>query len=122
MKLVDTSAWIHQLRSKGDAVVRGKVETLLRGGEASWCPMVRLELWAGVGDERERRALREFEEVLPDLSIDDGVWRVACDLAGRARRAGTTVPASNLVIFACAQVHGVELEHADEHFEMLAAL
>ena len=58
MKLVDTSAWIHQMRSKGDPLVRARVEELLQAGEAAWCAMVRLEVWAGVGDERERRALR----------------------------------------------------------------
>lgn len=84
--------------------------------------MVRLEIWAGVGDERERRTLREYEVVVPDLPIDVRVWRAACHLAGRARRAGKTVPASDILICACARHHSVDIEHTDAHFDMLAAL
>lgn len=122
MKLVDTSAWIHQMRPKGDPDVRSRVEALLRTGEAAWCAMVRLEIWAGIGDEREQRALRAYEAVLPELTIDEKVWQSACDLGGRARRAGKTIPAPDVLIFACARYHGVEVEHADTHFDMLAAL
>jgi predicted nucleic acid-binding protein len=110
------------MRAKGDAAVRARVEELLRAGEAAWCAMVRAEIWAGVGSEREQRILREYEAVVPDLAIDEAVWRAACDLAGRARRAGKTVPASDILICACARHHGVVIEHADAHFDMLAGL
>jgi len=122
MKLVDTSAWIHQMRSRGDPLVRARVETLLQAGEAAWCAMVRLEIWAGVGNDTERRAVREYEAVLPNLAIDDDVWQSAFDLASRTRRAGKTIPPSDILIFACARHHGVEVEHADGHFEILATV
>ena len=122
MKLVDTSAWIHQMRAKGDPAVRARVEALLRAGEAAWCAMVRLEIWAGVGNEREWRILREYEAVVPDLPIDEAAWQAACDLGSRARRAGKTIPASDILICACARQHGVAIEHADAHFDMLAGL
>ncbi len=122
MKLIDTSSWIHQMRPQGDPVVRGRVEALLRAGEAAWCAMVRLELWAGIGTERERQALRAYVAVIPELPIDADVWQAACDLAARARRAGKTVPASDILICACARRHGVAMEHADAHFDMLEAL
>lgn len=122
MTLVDTSAWIHQMRTKGDPVVRARVEDLLRAGEAAWCDMVRLEVWAGVGNERERSALREYEAVLPSLAIDDEVWQSAFALASRARAGGKTIPPSDILIHACARRHGTEIEHADAHFDMLAAL
>ena len=110
------------MRAKGDPVVRSRVETLLRAGEAAWCAMIRLEIWAGVGNEREQRILREYEAVVPDLPIDESVWQTACDLASRARHGGKTIPASDLLICACARRHGVAIEHADTHFDMLAAL
>jgi predicted nucleic acid-binding protein len=122
VKLIDTSAWIHQMRAKGDPLVRARVEALLRAGEAVWCDMVRLEIWAGVGNERERRALREYEAVVPKLPIDAGVWQAAVDLASRARGAGKTVPASDILICACARQQGVAIEHADAHFDMLEGL
>ena len=34
MILVDTSSWVHQIRAKGDAAVRMRVEALLSGAQA----------------------------------------------------------------------------------------
>ena len=110
------------MRPKGDSTVKARVEALLRAGEAAWCGMVRLELWAGIDDDRERHALREYEAVIPELPIDERVWQAAYAAASRSRQAGKTVPASDILVFACARHHGVEIEHADAHFEMLAPL
>jgi len=110
------------MRPKGDPAVRTRVEALLRAGQAAWCGMVRLEIWAGIGDERERRTLGAYEAVLPELAIHADIWQGACELGNRARRAGKTIPASDILIFACARAHGVEIEHADVHFDILQRL
>jgi len=91
--LVDSSSWIHFLRPNGDPAVRARVESALTAGEACWCPLVRLELWNGAAGERDRKILRDFESVLPELSIDDEVWAAADALARRARSSGVSVPA-----------------------------
>lgn len=122
MILVDSSSWIHFLRPGGDPVVRARVEAALTAGEACWCPLVRLELWNGASGDRDRKILREFEDVLPELAIDDEVWTAAHDLARRARAAGVSVPATDVLIAACARRHGAELETADLDFELLAAV
>jgi predicted nucleic acid-binding protein len=122
MKLVDTSSWVHQMRSKGDPIVRARVEQLLTVGLAAWCPIVRLELWAGVSNQQECVALREYEQRIPELAINDEVWQSACELADRCRKAGKRTPASDLLISACARYHGVELESADAHFDFLKTL
>jgi predicted nucleic acid-binding protein len=117
---VDTSSWIHFLRPDGDGDVRTRVEATLRAGTACWCPLVRLELWNGAGGERERKVLREFERLIPELAIDAAVWSAACDLAHRCRGAGVTVPATDILIAACARHHGAQLEHADADFHAIA--
>ena len=122
MTLIDTSAWVEQLRVAGDAAVRAKVEFLLQTGQAAWCAAVRLELWAGAGNEKERATLRAYKQELPELPIDDQVWEEACELAGRCRKAGKSAPASDILIAACARHHGVEVETADAHFEFLMKL
>ena len=122
MVLVDTSSWIHFLRPDGDDAVRERVEAVLRAGAARLCPLVRLELWNGAGGERERKVLREFERVIPELAIDDAVWSGARDLAHRCRAAGVTVPATDILIAACARCHGAELEHADGDFDAIAGV
>jgi predicted nucleic acid-binding protein len=121
MILVDTSAWIHLLRPGGDAAVRARVERALSTGEACWCAMVRLELWNSAG-ERDKKALREFEQVLPDLPISDEVWSAAAELARQARARALAVPASDILIAACARHHGAAVETADSDFALLASL
>ena len=120
MKLVDSSAWIHGLRPDGDTAVAARVHALLASGDAAWCPLIKLELWNGARGQHEQRVLRDMEQNLPELEISQEVWLLAYDLARGARKQGKTVPASDIVIAACARHHGVELEHADSHFEVLA--
>jgi predicted nucleic acid-binding protein len=122
MKLVDTSSWIHQIRRQGNPYVRARVDELLTRGDAAWCPQVRLELWSGVGSDLDRKILRDYESVLPSLPIDDAVWQVAYTLADRARRAGVTASAGDLLIAACARHHGVDIETADSDFERIVTL
>ena len=122
MLLIDTSSWIHLLRPNGDPKVRARVERALQGGEACWCPIVRLELWNGAGGEREKKALRDFERLLPELGIDDDVWRGAYELARKARSGGVSIPATDLLIAACAKRHEADLEHSDSDFGQLEKL
>ena len=119
MKLVDTSSWVSSLRKKGDETVRARVRDLVLTGQAAWCAAVRLELWAGVGTDPERRMLRQMEQRIPELAITDEVWQAACDLAERCRSVGFTVPATDLLVATCARHHGVEIEAADAHFDRL---
>ena len=121
MVLVDTSSWIHMLRADGDKAVRARVESLLQAGTACWCPMVRLELWNGARAEGDKKALRDFERRLPEIPITDEVWNLAYSLAEKTRSAGTTAPGSDILIAACAQHHGVQLEHSDSGFDRLFA-
>lgn len=122
MRLIDTSAWIHALRPDGDPAVASRVRGLLEMGEAAWCPMVQLELWNGARGDHERRVLKEMKDDLIELEMDGPVWTLANALAQSARRTGKTIPATDILIAACARRHGVELEHADQHFAVLAAL
>lgn len=121
MILIDSSAWIHFLRPDGDADVRQRVEVALRAGLAAWCPVVRLELWNGAAGDRERAALRDFARVLPELAITAEVWDHACALARSCRNAGVSVPATDLLIMACAHVHAADVIHADADFDQIVA-
>ena len=119
MKLVDTSAWVQQIRRGGKADVRARVEALLIAGKAAWCAPVRLELWCGVGRDPEARTLRQFELIIPDYPVTTAVWLGAQGLAERGRRQGLTAPAMDVLVAACARHHGLELEHDDSDFEWL---
>lgn len=122
MVLVDTSSWIHFLRPQGDKEVRSRVEIILFNGEACWCQLVRLELWNGARGQKEKQVLEEFERVIPDLPVSEEVWQCSVELARNARARGVTVPATDLLIAACARQHGASIEAADPDFDMIAAI
>ncbi len=81
--------------------------------------MVQLELWNGARGDHEKKVLRDFSHALPELPINDEVWRTSYDLARRARARGVTVPATDVVIAACARHHGASIETADKDFHLL---
>ena len=120
--LVDSSLWVHQLRKSGDPAKRDRVNALLASGDAAWCPPVRLELWRGVTNNAERKTLRRYEALLPDYQISPEVWNRSIELADRGRASGVTVPLADLLIFACAQIHALDVAHDDIHFDELAKL
>ena len=120
--LVDSSLWVHQLRRSGDPAQRDRVNALLASGEAAWCPAVRLELWRGVTNDAERKTLRRYEALLPSYEISPEVWDRSIQLADRGRSAGVTAPLTDLLIFACAKLHGLDVAHHDSHFDELAKL
>ena len=120
--LIDSSLWVHQLRKSGDPAKRARVNALLESGDAAWCPPVRLELWRGVSNDAERKTLRRYEALLPDYEISAEVWTRAIRLASRGRASGVTAPLADLLIFACAQIHGLDVAHDDTHFDELAKL
>ena len=120
--LVDSSLWVHQLRKSGEPAKRNRVNALLASGEAAWCPPVRLELWRGVTNDVERKTLRQYEKVLTNYEISADVWERAILLADRGRASGITVPLADLLVFACARVHGVDVAQDDAHFDELEKL
>ena len=122
MILVDTSAWIHFLRPKGNQEVSARVQRALTEGEACWCGPVMLELWNAAGGSREAAVLRDLDKALPELAVHDDVWAASVDLARRARAKGLSVPATDILIAACARYHGASIETADSDFERISSL
>lgn len=98
------------------------MNALLEKGEAAWCPAVRLELWRGVTNDAERKTLRRYEALLLNYEISADVWERAIRLADRGRASGVTVPLADLIIFACAKIHEIDVAHDDAHFDELTKL
>ncbi len=120
--LIDTSAWIETLRPGGQPAIRARVSELTTEDRAVLCDLVRVELWNGARGEGEIRLLREMEENLATVPTTPEVWDLARSWARLARGEGLTVPATDLLIAACAAHHGLGLVHQDAHFEKLAEL
>jgi predicted nucleic acid-binding protein len=118
--LVDTSAWIDALRRDGDPGVRASVRAATAEGRAVLCDLVLLELWNGARGTGEQRFLRELERDLEKVSTPPAVWDAASEVARACRRAGVSVPATDILIAACAEHHGLEILHRDAHFDHIA--
>ena len=84
--------------------------------------MVVLELFNGASS-RDRWKIEELDQVVVSLEINKQVWKLSRRAAINARTRGISVPVPDLLIFACALVHSVEIiHHGDEHFELLSEL
>ncbi len=119
-RLVDTSAWVETLRPDGDAAISARVDEATRDGEAAICDMVLLELWIGARGARDRAVIEGLAANLEVLPTDADVWRKAHAWARQCRDAGITVPATDLLIAACAARHNVEVLARDKHFAQIA--
>jgi len=122
LTLIDTSSWIEALRRNGRAEVRERVAHLMSEGRAAWCDLVALELWNGARGGYEREQLKKLGQELVLLPTTDQAWSKARVLAERCRSAGNTVPATDLIIAACALVHGADVEHCDAHLTAIIDL
>jgi predicted nucleic acid-binding protein len=61
-----------------------------------------------------------FVRETPSGTADHGRgWALAYKLSEGTHGEGATIPATDILIAACAQFHGVELEHSDSDFERL---
>jgi len=117
--LIDSSAWVESLRVDGDPAMKAIVFDLIADGRAILCDMVLLELWNGARGTSEHHMLRSIEDELELAPTTEAVWQLANELARKLRRRGVTVPASDVLIAACAKYHDLELVHADRHFDVL---
>jgi predicted nucleic acid-binding protein len=122
MTIVDSSSWIEALRLRGIPEVRKRVENLLDAGEAAWCPIIRMELWRGVGGAAERKKLQLLETRIPMLNVEMPVWNQAFDLLIKARGLGVTAPVTDVLIVATARFHNVDIEHCDWHLKALVGI
>ena len=118
--LVDTSAWIDALRKDGDREVRVAVHGVMADGTAVLCDMVRVELWNGARGRAEQDMLRELDKELECVTTSPQVWEAAVELARACGRKGVTLPATDLLIAACADYHSLGLLHHDRHFDEIA--
>jgi predicted nucleic acid-binding protein len=97
------------------------VRELTEDGAAVLCDLVLLELWNGASRTEEARMLRDLERELDAVPTTDDVWRTARAMARACRRKGVSVPATDLLIAACAERHGLGLLHHDAHFDRITA-
>ena len=113
--LIDTSSWVETLRQDGRQDIRERVRELVLDGAAVMCDMVLLELWNGARGGRERQDLARLEGVLTVLPTSEEVWTLAREVARRTRETGRTIPATDILIAACAAAADAAMDAVDDH-------
>ena len=118
--LIDSSIWIDFYRPGGPPEVREKVREALAQDAVGTTPSIVTEVARGAPNEEELEALLEDFSGLHQLpsGFEQGAYAARVGFA--LRRKGTSVPAADLLIAACAVGAGCELWHRDEHYDVIA--
>lgn len=122
MIVVDTSAWIEQLRSTGSPVHRTLRRLLESGADVAVTEVVVMELLAGARFELELARIRRVIRGFPVLSLN-GVegFEAAAALFQTCRRAGETIRRLTDCLVAVPAIEAdATLLQADRDFEVLA--
>jgi predicted nucleic acid-binding protein len=115
--VADTSVWVEYLR-RGRGGWAGELDELLQRGEVLMCGPVLAELLAGLPSDRHSAFWVRWQ-ALPWAELERSSWRRVGRLAGDLRRAGATVPLTDVMIAVAAARAGAALWSADSDFERL---
>ena len=117
--LIDSSVWIELSRNSGDEPLKAELAALLRSGQTAMTWPVWVELHQGARGRRDEENLKGWRDVSRWLEFDDRCWEEAATTARACLRSGVNVPFGDVLVFACAKRHGVELLERDRHFAMI---
>jgi predicted nucleic acid-binding protein len=117
--LIDTSAWIEALRSKGKTEIREKVKELLVSGEARITEPILLELFHGARGKQEIETIKELSETVPILKCGESIYSLSYQNAIALRSRGVTVPSMDILIFSVSDYYKVKLLHNDSDFVLI---
>jgi len=118
--LVDSSVYIHLLRTGADAI--GELTARFEATEIVGCDLVRCEVLRGIIRPKAKAYLAEFFDLLVHVTMDHRAWRETEELAWRLDRAGKVLPLTDLIIAVCALRSGAVVLTRDRHFEMIPEL
>ncbi len=122
MILIDTSAWIEALRTKGDQEIRSKVNAALQNGEARLTEPVLVELFHGATGTKELQFLNQMKDSIPILECNSRCFEKGIHFSQLSRKKGITVSSMDLLIFSVAKEYNARLLHKDRHFHLLSSL
>jgi predicted nucleic acid-binding protein len=120
MIVADSSALIEYYRKAGAPVVQAAVAAAIARDELATNGIIYVEVVGFAADERERRVLLADFRGFHRLELSNADFDLAAAIGFDLRRLGRTVPATDLIIAACAIRAQAQLLHLDDHFEEIA--
>ena len=118
--LVDSSAWIHFLRTGDSHPTALALQTLLRQDLVATTWLIRLELLSGAPTDEAYRLLDADLAALRQLALTDALFQSASRLRWELHRKSVVVPVVDSLIAACAISYDCALLHDDRHFRLIA--
>jgi predicted nucleic acid-binding protein len=123
VELADASAWSNRHRA---ADVRADFDERVTRGVIATCEMVTMELLWTARDHADFVAARAQLEALPQVRIDQRVWRRAIDvfesLASDGPLHHRRVRIPDLLVAAAAELAEIPVCHYDADFELIAGV
>ena len=120
MILVDSSAWVEFYRSSGDPDVAGNVARAIEEDAVCTNGIIQAEIVPFAPDRKSFQQLTADFRAFHWIEIARKDFDQAADIGFDLRRRGITVPATDLIIAACAIRIGAKLYHLDSHFDQIA--
>jgi predicted nucleic acid-binding protein len=120
MILADSSALIEYFRRGGAPAAQEAVAAAIADDLLAFNGIIFVEVVGFAADERERQALVASFGAFHRLALEEGDFDLAATIGFDLRRHGRTVPATDLIIAACAIRARAELLHLDDHFADVA--
>ncbi len=120
MILADSSALIAYYRVDGLPKAQAAVARAIAADELAVNGIVQAEIVSHAATRQEFRKLRADFLAFHWLPLERATFDRASELGFALRRAGVTVPSTDLIIAACAMDAGATLYHLDRHFEQVA--
>jgi hypothetical protein len=122
MIVADSSALIEYYWRGGSPAVQEAVAAAIADDALAFNGIIFVEVVGFAADERERQALLASFGAFRRLALEDEDFDLAADIGFDLRRHGRTVPATDLIIAACAIRARAELLHVDDHFADIATV
>ena len=120
MILVDSSAWIEYYRPQGQARAQAAVAEAITSDQVAVNGILQTEIVGFASSREEYRKLRSDFRAFHWLELTEAVFERAAQLGVALRALGVTVPATDLIIAACAMEAKATLFHLDQHFVEIA--
>lgn len=118
--LVDSNYYIGISRAGGDPFE--KLGAMADGWDVATCGMVIMEVLRGVRSEKARRYFETAFSCMIYMATLNSVWEKAAQLAWTLDRKGRVLPATDLIIAACALSQDAALLTFDCHFTEIPGL
>ena len=116
--LVDTSVWISFFR--GTDNLPGQFRELLQSQQLVTCGIVIAELLAGVRNAHERESIETGMAGLDYLEMNQSTWNLVGTTLAGLRRAGKTLPISDVILAALAIENDCSVLTFDRHFRSIS--